>query len=361
MGKGATIAAHLTGRQKIKLFLRAVIAGFLFYSGVNALYRYSTGRKQTVILMYHRVLTHGDIEEYIQPGMYVTGETFEMQMRYLAAQYRVIALDQLVTALRERSTLVNNSCVITFDDGWRDTYTTAFPILRNYQLPATVFLVSDYVGTNGWFWPDRVAYLIATSVKAMHSQSWSETMYPVLRERGIFMILKSSQDSITQTIGAVIERMKQLDASERDKVLHELEELFQGSRPFGRPMMVTWPQVLEMSRGGIHFGSHTKSHAILTKVSNKEATEEIVASQEMIEKKLGTPCTLFCYPNGDRNDEVKTIVQNHYKAAVTTRHGSVNAQDDLWALKRIAIHNDVTYTKAMFACRISGLLNLLRL
>lgn len=354
----------MTGRERLKLFVRSILAAVLFYSGFNMLYRLLAKRNHAVVLVYHRIIDSADINSsYIQPGMYVTRQAFEMQTEYLFKRYRVMGLEELIEAVKKGNRIKGNTCIITFDDGWKDTYIHVLPILKKYKLSATVFLVSDYVGTNRWFWTDKVSYLLAKYLETMEHKESSQTIYPALHRMDFFPLISKEGLTSEQKIEAIIENMKQLDQDDREKTIYELKDLLKHYTlsESSEPPLLSWDEVSEMSRTAITFGSHTKSHAILTKVSKKEATGEIVESKQEIEKRLSKPCQAFCYPNGDYDDEIKRIVSEHYACALTTQHGFVTSGDDLFGLKRIGIHNDISFTRAMFACRISGILDILSL
>ena len=99
------------------------------------------------ILIYHSVRPHGPNQSAIQKYYDVAPEAFEKQLKYLKDNgYVIISLTYLVDALRENITLPPKSIIITFDDGWRNQYAYAFPLLQKYVNTATFFVVSDYVG-----------------------------------------------------------------------------------------------------------------------------------------------------------------------------------------------------------------------
>lgn len=97
-----------------------------------------------VILTYHSV-SQGDSALKISPAL------FTEQMEWLQANVRVATLAEVVSALAARRSLPERTVVLTFDDGFRDFYSSAAPVLRRLRLPATIFLPTGYCGrTNGW-------------------------------------------------------------------------------------------------------------------------------------------------------------------------------------------------------------------
>lgn len=359
-----SLTFQMTGWEWIKLLVRRIAAMVVFYSGVNALYRFLARRNQAVVLMYHRVIDPADLQcLYLQPGMYVTREAFEMQMEYLSRRYHVITLDECIQRMKRGDRFLRNTCVITFDDGWKDTYTHAYPILKKYDLPATVFLVSDYVGTDRSFWPERVSYLLMRLFEIGEVKEYGSTIYVALEKMGFFRLVSNPVLTPTQKIEAVIERMKGLMQADREKALYELEDLLKDHLEPGcsKSLILNWEEVAEMIRSNTAFGSHSKTHAILTKLSKDEARQEIVESKQAMESLLSKPCWAFSYPNGDYNDEIKRIIKDYYECAFTTQRGFVKHGADLFALERIGIHNDMTFTIPLFASRISGFLSILGL
>jgi len=120
------------------------------------------------------ILTYHNISKTETNVMTVSDKAFEEQMRYLKSNgYRVLTLDQLNEFIQLRSPLPEKAVVITFDDGWRSTHEIALPILKKYELPATLFVYTDFVGQNekALTW-DMVADLQANGVDIQcHSKS----------------------------------------------------------------------------------------------------------------------------------------------------------------------------------------------
>ncbi len=109
------------------------------------------------IIMFHRVET----ADFYKPNL-VHPENFEFQINYLAKNhYNVITLDELVQAIKLGKKLPNKSVVITFDDGTQDNYSVAFPVLKKYNFPATIFLVSEFI--------DKEGFLKSSEIKEMEN------------------------------------------------------------------------------------------------------------------------------------------------------------------------------------------------
>lgn len=342
--------------------IRRLAAACCFYTGLNTLFRILFRKGQGVVLMYHRVVdtAHlgGPDAAFLHPGMYVGTQAFERQMRYLSRCYRMMNANAFVDALRA-GRLPANVCVITFDDGWKDNYTQAFPILAKYRLPATVFLVSDYIGTARWFWPERAAAPLAACLAGRGGTP--ADIHAVLHRRDLAPILLDRRLGIEQKVVRALEVLRTLPAAERDAVVAELERAAptRGTGAERPRLILDWSEVAAMRRDGVAFGSHTRSHPVLTAIPSDQAAEEVSASRHIIEERLGTSCGVFAYPEGQYNDAVRGIVGRCYDVAFSTDPGFIVPHDDPFALKRLAIHHDASFTTALFACKISGLLDTL--
>jgi peptidoglycan/xylan/chitin deacetylase (PgdA/CDA1 family) len=246
--------------------------------------------------------------------------------------------------------------VISFDDGWQDNYEHAFPLLKKYQLPACIFLATDYISSREQFWSDRVLQLL-TCIYDQEAEPLCKMSSPRLRDSGICDILENTKMSHGQKIDAVIERLKGYRVEYIQDIIEELESLIEGQDENIKiqSQMLTWNQIREMKKYGIDFGSHSKSHAILTTLTAEEVGREMMESKHAIEKQLNKSIEGFCFPNGNYNKAIMNMLISHgYKYACTTDRGQVKKGDCPLALKRIGIHNDVSYSTALFACRILG-------
>lgn len=336
--------------MKWTIHLRSAYAGILYYAGIlNP--RGCSFNGQSIILAYHRVLPAASEElRFIQPGMYVTTETFEKHMKYVNEHYHVIALEELI-----KNPGIKNACIITFDDGWYDNYQYAFPILKKYSIPATIFLATNLIGTNTWAWPDRISYYIHSVPKdQVVSIIDMLSTHGLIIPRRISMISSSKSRAVISD--EIINHLKTMTEDARNSLTALLDscmETLMSALNRQRPWM-TWTEIKEMSSGNIAFGAHSHNHVILTQTNTEEATKEIADSKNTLIDKLGKPVSMFSYPNGNFNRELMRIIDNlGFKLAVTTRPGMLDESENPLALRRILIHNDMTGSKHMFVYRIT--------
>jgi peptidoglycan/xylan/chitin deacetylase (PgdA/CDA1 family) len=356
---------RVLSKCRIAVVLRRLVAACCFYTGINALFRLVCRRGQGVVLMYHRVVDTGHLHipdtAFLHPGMYVSSAAFERQMRYLSRHYRVMEADAFVAAMRAGGAPAN-CCVITFDDGWKDNYTQALPVLAKYGLPACVFVVADYLGTTRWFWPERASFALASWLAPATATSGEErSRRAVFQRPDLGPIVRDRRLDLEEKVVRALEVLRNLPADERDQVVAELERAAPAQRTATEPdrLLLTWSEAAAMRAQGVAFGSHTRTHAVLTEIPGAEAADEIAASKQIIENRLSAACAAFAYPEGRHDDRTRAMVRACYEYAFGTESGFVTPHDDPFALKRIAIHHDASFTTALFACKVSGLLDAL--
>lgn len=309
-----------------------------------------------LILMYHRVLPPDDERAGLeQPGMLVHPVTFENHLRLVRRYLEPIMLSDWLHGRAVGKNIPGRACAITFDDGWSDNYEFAFPLLKTFQIPATIFLVADQIDATATLWPERLARIIA-KVKKRNDRaellnsdefSWLSTEFPELAlETGV------GPDLIDNIIVFAKNQYSDVDLRVRTR---KMTDVLGDNKP-DKNSMLSWAQIEEMQSSKIiEFGSHTCSHQRLTAELN-EATlnHEIIQSRVLLENQLATTVDLFCYPNGDTTPQSVDVVRNNYAAAVTTERGWNNSNSDLALLKRVGIHQGNSATDRAFLARLSG-------
>ncbi|MEQ1654310.1 MAG: polysaccharide deacetylase family protein [Nitrospira sp.] len=309
---------------------------------------------RVVILTYHRVVSSRELErECIQPGMYVLAETFAAQMKFLKAHFMPVSFMQLLELWQGRGLdPTTRYCVVTFDDGWLDNYTYALPVLKAYDVAATIFLPTGYVGTNEWFWPERFGWILKKFVR--HTEEERERLWSVLKSDCAWC--EHLSDPVRRgDYNGVIEWCKRIDQKKINDFLGRWAEALGVEFPADRQVM-NWSEVREMSAQGISFGSHSVTHGILTTLSSTEVDRELRDSWAKLREQLIRSIPVFCYPNGDWSDQIgESVKAAGYLAAATTRHGCEGANPShLYGLNRINVHQHVTYTDELFGFYLAG-------
>lgn len=301
----------------------------LFRVGAYAAVRRLAPSRKVAILRYHAICGAEGFA-YASPGICVSPEAFEAHVRYLAANYAVLPLGDVVQRLREGRPLPANCVAITFDDGYADNLAAA-RMLARHGLSATFFITSHCLADGAPFWPSELRHLIR-SIAAPAVQ---------LRVAGQTMdIPLAGPDDRARAVARLTKVFKSQPIPERDAIREQLR-VAAGSPSMPTPML-RWDQLAEMARIGMTIGAHTMTHPNLPSAGLAAASEEIRGSKARLERELGTPVTLFSYPNGGAEtyftDDLKRVVsESGYAAACSSRNRFADARSDLYALERVQV------------------------
>ncbi len=306
-----------------------------------------------LVLMYHRVLPqdHPDRGSE-QPGMYVSPDTLALHLRALKRHFTLVHLDEWMRGATSGQPVPRLACALTFDDGWRDNFQYAFPILEAAAAPATIYLLPDLMGTRYSFWPNRLARLLADGQNNRVFDCWPEWLRELVA--GTAPDRQPTLPLPMEQIDAVIEQCKLRYTD--DVMLDQLRGIeTHGETNAAERDLLSWEEAREMAASGlIRFGSHTRRHIRLdARTAADVLQDEIRQSRPAIEERLGTPVSSFCYPNGDHCPAAVELVRASYLTAVTTRRGWNSASTDPHLLNRVGVHEDVSASAAAFVARLA--------
>lgn len=307
----------------------------IYYSGIEWVVSRLVGSKKVTIIMFHSVNNNRYVPA--KTNFSITPSAFDEKMKFFS-RYNIISMDDLIRYFDVGEDPPKNSMVLTFDDGYQDNYSNAFNILKKYNIPAIVYLTTDYIDGGGWLPLNTIYYLLTVT--------GGKELIINKPEINVNMTLKSRSDR-ENAKHLIAKIYKQADIAARMTILEAVAEALTGGDGIPETPddlnMLSWKEINEMhSSGLIQFGSHTCSHQILSRSSSEKVTNELSESKARIEEILNTPVPHFCYPNGHSEDftpEHKSMLRKlGYRTACTTIEGTntINSDTDLFELKRFS-------------------------
>ncbi len=329
-------------RQIIEI-LYGLTCFFIYASGMFQVVTFLK-RKRPVILFYHSI-NQRDCPD-IYPDCIISVENFQKQMDWLSRKRNIVSLSEIISIIKNNTEIPPNTVVLTFDDGYYDFYSQAYPILKKFKFPATLFPITNLLNSGEGKWEDELTYL----VNMTNSKSFK------LDVKGRNMHFNIS--SMTQKINTIRELnsiLCNMNDTDRINIINKIKKAIGTVQGF-RQITVGWNELRDLKNDPlITFGAHTHNHVNLGTVNYEIALFEIINSKKEIEKVTEKECNLFSYPIGKTKNitqETKKILKdNSFLGAVTTIPGGINRKSDLLELKRIAAINGASYK---FKCSLIG-------
>jgi peptidoglycan/xylan/chitin deacetylase (PgdA/CDA1 family) len=310
--------------------MKRAVLNLMRATGGFAMFR-SLNRHRALILTYHRFSERDD--EASTPAA-----ALDEQLAYLTEHYRIVPLSELVEHLTGKGAMPPGLAAITIDDGYRDAYQIAYPLLRRYRAPATVFVVTEFVEGRIWLWTDKMRYLTSRAdaqelVTAINGES--------------FRLRLGDDRSRLVAAERINSALKQLDDYAKNEAINLIAAALgvkMPETPTDEFTAIDWQQAREMDAHGVEIGSHTVTHPILTKIDEQRLHSELKESRVQLESKMKRRIEHFCYPNGNFDQRVRgEVAKSGYSSAVTTVSGLSQTGDDLLSLRRIHTESDLTH------------------
>lgn len=323
---------------------------FLCRLGVHHVNRRRNGRR-LLIVMYHGLIADGS--RHPHSWLLLPVSKFREQIDYLKRFYRVLPVSEAVERMIAGERWRRPTACITFDDGYRNNYTHALPVLERERLPATIYLPTGAIGTSAIHW---TIYL----ERALGQTRANEL---VLDDFGLGRFTINHGNA--SAYDCLKSHLYRVDDSMRQKMLHAIFErlAFDKTGDFSGFLPMTWEEArLMQATGLVEFGGHTVRHQITSSLTDEGVREEVCGSMRAIAEKLGTTPRSFAYPNGTEKDFTDTaknaVRESGGIAALTTVEGLNTINADRFALRRVAVDADMSLDE--FKLLTSGLLPSLR-
>ncbi len=328
--------------RPLRRALLLTLSAFLRFSGLASLWRSQRRAKgdfRVYILEYHGVDPGGREWEGT-----ISQQRFRHHLRWLRKHFSFTTVAEAARLLRSNS-LDRDWCVVTFDDGYLNNFEGAWPVLREFDLPATIYLTSGFLdGQELWFDVAR------RSLAACRQPGATDATPPWVAER------------LAQSLGAwppkhdletTMRMLKAKPADDRLDTVSHFQAAGLNLPPGAVPM--SWDQARQLQETGIELGAHTVQHPILSKLDRQSQETEICGSIERLTEELGQRPKTFAMPNGSKNDyntdTLEILAAQGLEAACTTRRGSCAPGCNLLELPRLGIGSD---TVSLLSARLTG-------
>lgn len=292
---------------------------------IGLLERLDTARPDLLpILGYHRV-SDPAAEHDAHRNLCVPPEAFAEQLDAVAARREVISLPDLLAVRRGQQRLPRRALLITFDDGYADFASTAWPMLRARSLPVALFVPTAYPDTDRWFWWDRLAELLTMDHKRPTIPSPLGTL-PVrtdAQRHRAFVALRTEMKR--RSLGEVTDYLSELAG-----------EL---GAPPARGRSLGWDSLRGLAAEGVTIGAHSRTHPILTTLSDADLADELRTSRADVAREIGIDVPCVAYPSGEHDARVMAAAEAAgYEIGLATRRGVNDLRRPRWmSLARINV------------------------
>jgi len=329
-----------------------LLAQGLFWSGATWLIGQLPERDLLLVLTYHRI---GNREEdpFDPDAFSATAEQLDEQISYLKRHVSLVNLEEALAFIDGTIHDKTRRCraLITFDDGYLDNYTVAYPILRSHGVQGVFFLATSLVGSCKVPWWDHIAYLMKTARQRRFRLHYPADLVVDVDKRGI-----------TKTLRDVFGLYYKPQNTDPTRFIRELKEEAKGNDPPATMRrFLDWNEAREMRSGGMAIGSHTHSHQVLSQLGPDQQRQELAHSRTLLKEQLGTAADVLAYPVGARSsfsDETQRLAREVGYHAAFSFYGGTNlrGRTQPYDVKRVT-HGDRSWRRFRVRgaiCRATG-------
>jgi peptidoglycan/xylan/chitin deacetylase (PgdA/CDA1 family) len=274
-------------------------------------------RRRPRILMIHGVGT-----------LDFPASVFRRQLSFLVSVFRIVPLQEVWRHETSEDEDSRPKLALTFDDGLRNNFSIAYPVLQEHHVPAVFFVCPGVIESRRWLWNNECrARLCWVSI---------ETRAHFARSMGL-----DSTD-----IEPIVQKLKYLPYEQRLVAQKQLRQLSMDFTPTEQQRqrydIMTWQELRSLDPEIVTIGGHSSNHQILTQLETEHLESEVGGCRSWLERELGRRVRHFCYPDGAYNAEVLHCVSRHFESAVTTKQGWLPSQPSLLELPRIPIADNLS-------------------
>ena len=326
----------------------------LYYSGIIEAYlflRNISGYPIIKILAYHNV--SNTFPSYLDIN--TDPHIFEKQVIALKKKYRIIQLKKAYELI-ETKTYSENCVALTFDDSYKEYFTTLFPILKKHSVPATIFISTYPIDK-------KVPLNVELIIFAIHNTS-KKSLDLNNHDIGIFILdtffrkETAVREINNYVIGLSLREQSLLIEEIFNKLEIDLEEIKE------KNLVLNWDDIRMMHRSGVEFGAHTHTHPDLSITSNNAALTEMVLSKNRIKENIRTDPSYFAYPFGNSSNynskTVDLVNTAGFEGAVVLHRVKGNKNNRYLMSRKLISQSSIlgplnNFSKSLFGAEVSGI------
>jgi peptidoglycan/xylan/chitin deacetylase (PgdA/CDA1 family) len=308
-------------------------------------------RKKAIVLCYHRIAEVG-----VDPwDLVVTARNFEAQLQVLSNHFNVVGIPDLLNNFQD--VVKRKTVCISFDDGYRDNFITARPLLKKYAIPATFFISSGYIDSGQLFWWDQLADLLLTSQQLpfglslrigneQYSFSFERNSSLSDQERNEICQWRPPQNPPNRRCDVFLKLwtlLRPLEVSEQKSLVQQLMEAIEpNSLPAAaerHPM--TESELVEMGDDSLFtIGLHTENHAALGLHAPSFQEREVLQNRRHLESMTGRKADIISFPYGSYNgDSLELAEKLSLSGCFTSKRSLIFRQTNHYQLGRYPVKN----------------------
>lgn len=343
-----------------KRVFRRSVAAYLYYGGqLKDLQRRAVeqGGTHWRILRYKHIAEPEFAAIPMKKSEFVRPQTFRKHLEYLIKNCRLIKLADLVVAVQEKQPIDPNSVALTFDCGYQDFYTNAYPLLKAYRVPATVFLPTAFIGTDNLFWPDKILVGMIALMEAKIKFPGFPSL-PSEIQKLLAPLFRGGAISL-EAIFMLIDCLGLLPAEERRPVFETIDSQLEliGGMPAVQ-MFVDWDQVREMAESGIRFAPLGHSHMPFPEITKENLAADLYTAFETIRSEQIRPLNIVAAPYDRLTPQVLKDTYEfglRYSMAVGSLPIPTFQEGHTAVFGRVDMYQDAAFCTELLACHIWNL------
>ena len=251
------------------------------------------------VLLYHRIDERGPEQAVLNPDITTASPAhFEWQLQHLARFYHPVSATEVLAAVEGRHALPPRAVLLTFDDGYRDFRELAWPLLKEYRMPAVLFVPTDFLdGGRRIFWADALWRMV------------KETTHSRVFVPGLGIRPLATPRERLQTFREIVDWLKAGPPRGRTVGLARLGEVF-GVQPEPTRAFLNWPEVRQLAADRVTIAGHSRTHERLDQLDKQALRTEIDGCRADLVRELGGCAPLFAYPYGEANASAVQAVRD---------------------------------------------------